>query len=226
MCLTGGSFSPLQVRTDSAGQVIEIVATFSLLPPDGKRPRGNVHWVPSTAVPVEVRLYDHLFKVPFVSASWEKELNHNSEVVITGALVDPSVLGAAGAFPAPEQHFQFERIGIFVVDKDSTDGRLVVNRTVPLKVAKSAQSAPKSAEAAEKDAKRKADQAAALALKKQMENVNPVDMFKLGEDAAKYSKWDEEGVPTHNADGEPVPKSAIKKLKAAWVKQKKLFDKK
>jgi len=184
-----------------------------------------VHWVPSNAVPLEVRLYGHLFKVPFVTSNWEAELNHGSEVILTSSLVDPSVLGAAGANPAPEVHFQFERIGIFVVDRSSQDGRLVVNRTVPLKVAKSAQTAPKSAEAAEKEAKRKADQALALALKKQMENVNPVGMFKIGDETAKYSKWDEEGVPTHAADGEPLAKSAIKKLKAAWVKQKKLFEK-
>jgi hypothetical protein len=215
------------VLKDSSGQVVEIKATFAPLPPDGKRPRGNLHWVPSSAISLEVRLYDHLFKVPFVSSNWENELNHNSEVVLKDALVDPSVLSSTGAHPDPEEHFQFERIGIFVVDKDSAkDGRLIVNRTVPLKVAKSAQVAPKSAEATEKDAKRKADQALALEMKKKMENVNPMEMFKIGEEAAKYSKWDDEGVPTHAADGEPIAKSAIKKLKAAWMKQKKLFEKK
>lgn len=58
------------------------------------------------------------FTVPEVSDDgWESELNPESEIVKARALVDPSILRLS---PIPEMHFQFERIGFFVVDKDST----------------------------------------------------------------------------------------------------------
>lgn len=269
--------SPLQCVRDASGTVVEIIAELAPLPPDGKRPKGNVHWVPENAVPVEVRrvgppwphslaplasgerhpffvhfgfrlvsligfhhflllslprplspnqarLYGHLFKVPFVSSNWEAELNHESEVVVTGALADPSIL-VEGVAPRPETHFQFERVGVFVVDKDSAAlGRIVVNRTTPLKVAKAVQ-ASKSDKDVEKEAKRKADQAAALELKKAMANVSPQEMFKIGDEAKKYSAWDEDGVPTHDAEGKEVSKNLRKSLKKDWEKQKKVFEK-
>lgn len=60
----------------------------------------------------------HRFTVPEVSDDgWESELNPESEIVKARALVDPSILRLS---PIPEMHFQFERIGFFVVDKDST----------------------------------------------------------------------------------------------------------
>lgn len=208
---------------DKAGAVVEIKARFAHLPPDGKRPRGNVHWVPDGAVPVEVRLYDHLFSVPLVTANWEKELNRESEVILCNSLVDPSVLSADGALPVPETHFQFERVGIFVVDRDS-GGKLIVNRTVPLKVAKSAR-AGKTAEEEAKEAKRRADQETAIKHKQAMSSVDPREMFKIGEEASKYSKWDAQGIPTHDFSGEPLSKSSMKKLKKDWDKQKKLFEK-
>jgi glutaminyl-tRNA synthetase len=218
-----GCIKCLNFTCDDSGAVVSIEASYSPLPPDGKRPRGNVHWVPDSAVSLgEVRLYDHLFTVPFVTTNWENELNPHSEVIIKTALVDPSILESNGALPLPESHFQFERVGVFVVDKDtSTEGKLIVNRTVPLKVSKSAQQQPDS----EKAEKRKAEQAAALELKKAMEKVDPKDMFKIGNEKEKYSAWDKDGVPTHDAKGVEISKSAIKKLKKDWVKQKKLFEK-
>jgi glutaminyl-tRNA synthetase len=124
-----------KVTRNSEGAVVEIEASFAPLPPDEKRPRGNIHWVPEHSLPAEVRLYDHLFTVPFVTSNWEKELNHKSEVIVKSALVDPSILSSSGAIPVPETHFQFERVGVFVVDRDSAaEGKLIFNRTVPLKV--------------------------------------------------------------------------------------------
>ena len=82
----------------------------------------------------QVRLYNHLFTVEEVSdEQWESQLNPESEQVMRGALVDESILKWQ---PRVEDHFQFERIGFFVVDKDSGnagDGSLVFNLTVPLK---------------------------------------------------------------------------------------------
>jgi glutaminyl-tRNA synthetase len=55
-------------------------------------------------------------------------LNPNSETVISGAKLEPSVKGAT-----PGTHYQFERQGYFTVDKDSAAGKLVFNRSVSLK---------------------------------------------------------------------------------------------
>jgi len=240
------------VRDPASGSVVEVKGVLAPAPPDGKRPKGNLHWVPSgSAVPLEVRLYGHLFTVPFPTANWEQELNKDSLVVCEDALVDPSILGEGGALPAPETHFQFERVGVFVVDKGSGctedcgggggggegggSRRLVMNRTVALKVSKAAAEAAAGGatstsnppEALAKEAKRKADQAAALAAKLALEAVDPKDMFKRrgSEHFGKYSAFDEDGVPTHDAEGEPLPKSQVKKLKKDWVKQKKNFEK-
>lgn len=138
----GGCILCREIVRDAAGAIMEIRVTYATLPPEGTpgvsksgRPNGNVHWVPENAVALEARIYGHLFTVPFVTANWEQELNHGSEVIVKTALVDPSVLSPEGGLPAPETHFQFERVGIFVVDRDSAaQGRLIVNRTAPLKV--------------------------------------------------------------------------------------------
>jgi hypothetical protein len=53
-------------------------------------------------------------------------------------------------------------------------------------------------------------------------NINPKDMFKNTPEG--YTKFDEEGVPTHDKDGQELSKSAYKKLKKDWEKQKKLFE--
>ena len=104
----------------------------------GALPKGNLHWVsPATPggapLPVCVRMYDHLFlgDVPGESGDWESEINPLSEQVVSGALGEASLAAPGGA--PPGTHFQFERAGFFVVDKDSREGALVFNSTVPLK---------------------------------------------------------------------------------------------
>merc|ERR1719160_2022850 len=88
----------------------------------------------------------------------------------------------------PLETFQFERVGFFSVDpKLSTSGKLVFNRTVTLK-----ESGLKKEEAKKK--------------------LNPKDMFRDG----PYSKFDDDGVPTHDADGQELTNSAMKKLKKDW----------
>lgn len=115
----------------------------------------------------------------------------------------------------PMKHVQFERLGFFVVDYDTTDSKFVFNRTVTLR-----DSAPK-AEAGSRS--RKEEQMRQLAEKEAKKSLNPVDMFKGMTDL--YSAFDADGVPTHNAAGEPLTKNAIKKLRKDWEKQKKLFEK-
>ena len=130
------------------------------------------------------------------------------------ALVDKSV----GARPADGAPFQFERLGFYAVDDDAKPGALVFNRTVSLK---SGNAAVKVAGASRKD-----EQAAQLAKKAAMKSVDPKDMFKTDDMKQLYSAWDGDGVPTHGADGEPLSKSASKKLKKDQAKQAKLFAKK
>jgi len=83
------------------------------------------------------------------------------------------------------------------------------------------QKAGKSTEDLEKEAKRRADQASAV----EASNMDPSEMFKTGEEGKKYSKWDDAGVPTHDVSGAELTKSAMKKLKKDYDKQKKKFDK-
>jgi len=97
-----------------------------------RKVKGTLHWVSAAhALPVEVRLYDRLFTdptpdshkdVPFLSL-----VNPNSLEVIQ-AFVEPGLAEAQ-----PEDRFQFQRMGYFVVDKDSKPGKLVFNKTVGLR---------------------------------------------------------------------------------------------
>ncbi len=102
---------------------------------DGRKVKGIVHWVcAKSALEAEVRIYDRLFKDENPEkAEGEKtfldNINSDSLKVINKVYVEPSLNGVA-----PEKHFQFERIGYFCTDmKDSTDSKLVFNRTVTLK---------------------------------------------------------------------------------------------
>ena len=80
-----------------------------------------------------MRLYDYLFTKPDPEdfpegQDWKVNLNPNSETVLTGVKIEPSVKSApVGA------SYQFERQGYFVIDKDTTPGKLVFNRSVSLK---------------------------------------------------------------------------------------------
>jgi glutaminyl-tRNA synthetase len=99
--------------------------------PDGRKVKATLHWVSAAhAVNAEVRLYDRLFNAeePGNSGDYRADLNPASLDVVTDARVEPSAAAAeSGA------HFQFERIGYFSVDRDSTPERPVFNRTVTLK---------------------------------------------------------------------------------------------
>ena len=102
--------------------------------PDGRKVKSTIHWVSAAhAVDAEVRLYDKLFSKPDPNEvepgkDFTSNLNPGSLQVVYGAKVEPSL-----ATPALEEHYQFERIGYFCVDQDSTPGKPVFNRTVALK---------------------------------------------------------------------------------------------
>ena len=82
------------------------------------------------ALDVEVRLYDRLFtsENPGASDDYRAELNPASLEILPHCRIEPSVAGAPSG-----TRYQFERVGYFCVDPDSTDDRLVFNRTVTLK---------------------------------------------------------------------------------------------
>ena len=122
------------------GEVIELRCTWDPesrggTAPDGRKVRGTLHWVnAATAVKAEVRLYDRLFNTinPLdveEGHSFVENINPSSFEVLTDCLAEPSLAKAKS-----ESRFQFERIGYFCVDRyDSTDDKLVFNRTITLR---------------------------------------------------------------------------------------------
>ncbi|RLC71966.1 MAG: glutamine--tRNA ligase [Chloroflexi bacterium] len=129
----------VDVIKDEHGEVIELHCTYDPetrggWAPDGRRVRGTLHWVSAAhALEAEVRLYDRLFSKPNPLDVEEGEdftanLNPNSLEILTTCRVEPSLAGAA-----PGSRYQFERQGYFCVDSDSTDEKLVFNRTVALR---------------------------------------------------------------------------------------------
>jgi len=129
----------VDVVKDEQGEVVELHCTYDPetrggWSSDGRKVRGALHWVSAAHAPeAEVRLYDRLFSAENPLDVEEGEdftdsLNPNSLDVLTSCRVEPSLAGAA-----PGSICQFERQGYFCVDPDSTDGKLVFNRTVSLR---------------------------------------------------------------------------------------------
>ena len=127
------------VIRDEDGNVVELRCTFDPesrggSSPDGRRVRGTLHWVSVRhAVEAEVRLYDRLFRVKDPQeitdgGDFEAALNPDSLVVRPTCYVEPGLEGAK-----PESRYQFERLGYYCVDPDSTPEKLVFNRTITLR---------------------------------------------------------------------------------------------
>jgi len=127
------------VRDEQTGEVVELHCTYDPATrggwaPDGRKVRGTLHWVSADhSVEAEVRLYDRLFQktnpLDFEEGSdLMTSVNPNSLETLTSCRVEPSLADAA-----PGSTYQFERQGYFCVDPDSSDGRLVFNRTVALR---------------------------------------------------------------------------------------------
>ena len=126
------------VKDPKTGQVVELHCTYdpetrSGFAPDGRKVDATIHWVSTDhCLPAEVRLYDRLFQIANPMAGGDdftKYLNPRSLETLTSCYVEPSLKETA-----PGSRFQFERIGYFCVDsKDSSPGKLVFNRIVPLR---------------------------------------------------------------------------------------------
>jgi glutaminyl-tRNA synthetase len=123
------------VVKDERGEIVELrcvhdPATRGGDAPDGRKVKSTLHWVSAGhALEAEVRLCDRLFSAENPSGEdWRSHLNPNSLDILTTCRVEPSLARAT-----PGIRFQFERLGYFCVDPDSTPDRLVFNRTVPLR---------------------------------------------------------------------------------------------
>ncbi len=128
-----------EVIKDAEGNVTELRCTYDPMSgegssSDGRRVKGVIHWVSAEhAVEAEVRLFNPLFVTedPFDTSngqtSWEDNLNPDS-MIKTTAYLEPALKDAAVGQP-----FQFERVGYFCPDTESTPEHLVFNRTVTLK---------------------------------------------------------------------------------------------
>lgn len=125
-------------KKDENGNVTEVYAEYdpqtrSGMPEANRKVKGTIHWVSAPhALDAEVRLYDRLFIVEDPAGEKEKDfrelLNPDSLIVKKNCKVEEYLAGAA-----PLDSFQFQRIGYFNVDTDSTGEKLVFNRTVALK---------------------------------------------------------------------------------------------
>mgnify|MGYP000961381139 FL=1 len=123
-------------KKDEAGNVVEVYCEYdpetrSGMPQASRKVKGTIHWVSCAhALPAEVRLYDRLFSVenPNVEEDFHKLMNPDSLKILTSCYVEKF----AGQ-KKPMDYLQFQRIGYFTPDLDSTPEHLVFNKTVGLK---------------------------------------------------------------------------------------------
>jgi glutaminyl-tRNA synthetase len=128
-----------RVVKDSQGEVVEVHCTYDPASrggnsPDGRKVKATIHWVSARhAIEAEIRIYGKLFTKADPGQLAEGEdftsnLNPNSLETLLDAKLEPSLASAEVG-----GRYQFERVGYFCVDPDSKPGRLVFNRTLPLK---------------------------------------------------------------------------------------------
>jgi len=126
------------VVKDANGEITEIHCTYDPASrggnsPDGRKVKSTIHWVSATEnIEAEVRMYDRLFSDEepdgHKDVDFKEFMNHDSLQVLPKCYIEPFVKDAKVL-----DHFQFERLGYFNVDPDTTPEKLVFNRTVQLK---------------------------------------------------------------------------------------------
>ncbi|MBP1614238.1 MAG: glutamine--tRNA ligase [Bacteroidetes bacterium] len=125
-------------KKDENGEITEIYCEYdphtrSGMPESNRKVKGTLHWVSCThCLPAEVRLYDRLFKIENpgaeVDSDFRELLNSESLTVLTNCYVEKYLSELK-----PYSYLQFQRIGYFNIDKESTPEKLIFNRTVGLK---------------------------------------------------------------------------------------------
>ena len=124
------------VIKDGNGDIIELHCTYDKdtlggRSSDGRKVKGTLHWVSAKhSIPAEIRLYDRLFSSinPDGEENFIDSINSNSLEVLNNCLLEPDLKSLESDIPV-----QFERIGYFFKDKESSDKSLVFNRTVALR---------------------------------------------------------------------------------------------
>jgi len=127
------------LKDEQSGEVVEVHCTYDPATqggdsPDGRKVKSTLHWVSAEhALEVEVRLYDNLFNKEDPAdvedgTGFRAYLNPNSLEILTSCLVEPILAGASSG-----SRYQFERLGYFCVDPDSSSEKLVFNRAVSLR---------------------------------------------------------------------------------------------
>ncbi|OQY06971.1 MAG: glutamine--tRNA ligase [Planctomycetales bacterium 4572_13] len=128
-----------EVVKDDNGEVVELRCTYDPATrggdaPDGRRVKATLHWVSAEhALDAEIRLYDHLFTKENPDdvedgQDFTANINQDSLKVLGGCKIEPSVKNAESL-----RRFQFERLGYFCTDADSTPEKLIFNKTVGLR---------------------------------------------------------------------------------------------
>ena len=127
------------VIKDKKGNITEILCSYDPESKSGsgteaskRKVKGTLHWVTQKdSLPAKVNIYDRLFNVSSPDQIQDKDfksfINQNSLKTLTGR-VEPGLIKAK-----PGDQFQFQRMGYFVLDKDSTQGNLIFNKTVGLR---------------------------------------------------------------------------------------------
>ena len=123
------------IKDDNTGEVTELRCTYdpetrSGSPQSSRKVKGTIHWVSAAhAVDAEARLYDRLFTVENPGGGdWKESINPNSLDVVRHCKVEPGLRNVRS-----QDRFQFERLGYFCVDDDSSESSLVFNRAVTLR---------------------------------------------------------------------------------------------
>lgn len=127
------------VIKDPSGEITELICSYDPQSrggwtDDGRKVKGTIHWVEQeSAIPIEVRLYDHLFTIADLSLieegkSYQDYLNPESLIVNNKAVAESSL-----AHVQAGERFQFLRTGYFAVDYDTTTEKAIFNRTTTLR---------------------------------------------------------------------------------------------
>jgi glutaminyl-tRNA synthetase len=127
------------VKDQETGEIVEVHCTYDPATrggnaADGRKVKSTIHWVSAAhAIKAEVRLYENLFtkedpNQTEAGQDFTANLNPNSLEVINDAKLEPTLAGAV-----PGSRYQFERLGYFCVDPETTLERPVFNRTVALR---------------------------------------------------------------------------------------------